>query len=487
MAYIKMPFGLSNAGATFQRAMDMALKGLINKFVLVYLDDISVFSRSEGISIDPERITTILALPLPTHKKGLQSFIGGINFVRRFIPNIAALLQPLTTMLKKNVVFKWTKEGTKSFADIKEALASAPTLINPNYEKDFILYAFGGVDTISAMLCQQNEGQEKPIAFFSHILQDYEMAEDTTNNHQTEEQVALILTNEEEDVASNEETDATTDNTPNQIDRILEEFHNGPAGGHLAARATTLKIMRPIQIEKPFSKWGLDFIGPINPLSGAGHKWILTTTDYFTKWTEAVTLKEANENLVMNFYQDLVSRFGTPDAIISDNALAFIGLKVSDWSVKNNVFLSASSNYYPQGNGRVELTNKNLIKIIKKYIQHNQRTWHEEMKLALWPDRMTPKRATGFLPYVLVYGKEAKLPISIEFPTHSYIKELEMLEEQPMEIRLAQLMELEETRKEAFRKLEIHHSQMKKTFDKKAVARTFNEGNLVFKWDELKS
>lgn len=131
----------------------------------------------EGISIDPKRITTILALPLPAHKKGLQSFIGRINFVRIFIANIGTLiLHPLTTMLKKNTIFKWTKEVTKIFVDIKEALASAPTLINPNYEKDFILYAFGGVDTISTMLCQQNEeGQEQPITFFNHILKDYEV------------------------------------------------------------------------------------------------------------------------------------------------------------------------------------------------------------------------------------------------------------------------------------------------------------------------
>lgn len=58
-----------------------------------------------GFIIDPERITAILSLPLPAHKKGLQSFLGKINFFRRFIPNIAALLQPLTTMLKKNIPF----------------------------------------------------------------------------------------------------------------------------------------------------------------------------------------------------------------------------------------------------------------------------------------------------------------------------------------------------------------------------------------------
>lgn len=148
MAYRKMPFGLSNAGSTFQTAMDMAFEGLMNKFVLVYLDDITVFSKDAndnfvhlrkiferckeygvslnpkksiffvhegnllghivsklGISIDPERVNVILALPLRVHKKELQFFLGRINFVRRFIPNISTLLKPLTSMLKKDMSF----------------------------------------------------------------------------------------------------------------------------------------------------------------------------------------------------------------------------------------------------------------------------------------------------------------------------------------------------------------------------------------------
>lgn len=67
------------------------------------------------------------------------------------------------------------------------------------------------------------------------------------------------------------------------------------------------------------------------------------------------------------------------------------------------------------------------------------------------------------------------------------IKELDFLDEEPMEIRLVQLMELEETRKEALRNLEVHQAQMKRKFDRKVFPRTFKEGDLVFKWDELKS
>ena len=66
------------------------------------------------------------------------------------------------------MIFSWTNEGKYSFELIKEALASAPTLLNPNFSKDFILYAYGNNDSIATMLVQQNdEGFEQPLAFFS--------------------------------------------------------------------------------------------------------------------------------------------------------------------------------------------------------------------------------------------------------------------------------------------------------------------------------
>ena len=84
-----------------------------------------------------------------------------------------------------------------------------------------------------------------------------------------------------------------------------------------------------------------------------GHKWIIIATDYFICWTEVAALKDANETAVLNFYHDIVNRFGVPDSIISDNTLSFIGMKVTDWAFKHGIYLSTSSNYYPQGNGLV--------------------------------------------------------------------------------------------------------------------------------------
>lgn len=175
-------------------------------------------------------------------------------------------------------------------------------------------------------------------------------------------------------------------------------------------------------------KWGIDLIGEINPPSSVGHWWIITTMDYFTRWTKALPLKEANEVVVLNFYEDMVCKFGVPNSIISDNALAFVGLKVVDWALKNGIYLNTISNYYPQGNGLAESTNKNLINIVKRMLQSNKRDWHTKLKTALWVDRITPKKVIGYSPYMLVYGKEPKLPISTELPALDITSQLVLFE-----------------------------------------------------------
>lgn len=89
--------------------------------------------------------------------------------------------------------------------------------------------------------------------------------------------------------------------------------------------------LRPIIVEEPFSQWGLNFIGMIDPPSSVGHKWILTTTDYFTRWSEVVPLRNSSETEVMTFLEDLVCRYGLPKTIISDNARAFMGSRITQF------------------------------------------------------------------------------------------------------------------------------------------------------------
>ena len=129
--------------------------------------------------------------------------------------------------------------------------------------------------------------------------------------------------------------------------------------------------LHPIHVDQPFSQSGLNFIGPINPPSSSSHKWILASTYYFTRWTEAIALKDTTESSVVEFPDEIVTRFGAPSTIILDNAKSFLGAQICAWAVDHNIYLSTSSNYHPQGNGLAKSSNKNLIKIIKITIEDN--------------------------------------------------------------------------------------------------------------------
>jgi hypothetical protein len=221
--YAKMPFGLMNAGATFQHAMDIAFIGEKDKFVVIYLDDITVFSKygkehrrhlrkvflkcikfgislnpkksifsmkegkllghiisAEGVRIDPNRVEVIQALSIPRSKKEVQSFLGKINFLRRFVPNFAEEVKLITTMLKKENEVRWTPQSQHYFEQIKRDLTEAPVLISPDYSKDFLIFSLASPDTVVVVLLQTNDsGLEQPIAYFSRALRDAEVRYDT--------------------------------------------------------------------------------------------------------------------------------------------------------------------------------------------------------------------------------------------------------------------------------------------------------------------
>jgi hypothetical protein len=220
--YAKIPFGLMNVGATFQRAMDIAFIGEKDKFVVIYLDEITVFSRSdkehcchlrkvflkcrrfglslnpkkslfsmkegkllghivstEGVNIDPSRVKAIQTLSPPRSRKEVQSFLGKVNFLRRFVSNFVELVKHITTMLRKGNEVKWIVEPRESFDWIKKDLTEAPVLISPDYSKDFLIFSFSSFDTVAVVLLQKSvEGLEQPISFFSRALRDAEVKYD---------------------------------------------------------------------------------------------------------------------------------------------------------------------------------------------------------------------------------------------------------------------------------------------------------------------
>ena len=133
--------------------------------------------------------------------------------------------------------------------------------------------------------------------------------------------------------------------------------------------------LHPITVEAPFQQWGLDFIGEINPPSSAQHRWILTATNYFTKWIEAIPCRQANDSVIIKFIEtNILSRFGCPTKIITDNAATFRSKNMVDFCHRYQITLGHSTAYYPQGNGLAESSSKILVNIIKKLLEDNKRS-----------------------------------------------------------------------------------------------------------------
>jgi hypothetical protein len=127
----------------------------------------------ESIKIDPRRVERILKIITHRSKKEVQFFLVNVNFLRKFIPNLAEALKNITCMLRKGNEIKWNPKYRKIFEEIKAALNKYLVLANPYFMKDFILFSFSLEYTIVGILLQKdNQKFEKPIAYFSRMLRD---------------------------------------------------------------------------------------------------------------------------------------------------------------------------------------------------------------------------------------------------------------------------------------------------------------------------
>jgi len=227
----------------------------------------------------------------------------------------------------------------------------------------------------------------------------------------------------------------------------------------------------------------LDFIGEIYPSSSGQHRWILTGTDYFTKWIDAIPTRQATDVVIVSFLENnILSCFGFPRKLITDNAAAFKSKKMIDFCNEYHITFGHSTAYHPQGNGLAESSNKSLVNIIKKMLEINKKRWHKKLVHALWADRVSQKKSIGMSPFELVYGVDTVFPTSLVAPVVKLLQEASS-EEDPMQRRLNQMIHLQQTREDVLQSTFKLQERIKRIFDKKAKADTFQLDDVVLKWD----
>ncbi|GJX09333.1 reverse transcriptase domain-containing protein [Tanacetum coccineum] len=212
-AYRRMPFGLCNDPATFQRCMTAIFYDMVEDFMEVFMDDFSVFDNSfdcclanldrmlarceetnlvlnwekchfmvkegivlghkisgAGIEVDRAKINVIAKLPYPTNVKGVRSFLGHAGFYRRFIKDFSMISKPMTQLLMKDAKFDFSDDCKKAFNILKEKLTTAPIIISPDWNIPFELMCDASDFAVGAVLGQRIDGKFKPIYYASKTL-----------------------------------------------------------------------------------------------------------------------------------------------------------------------------------------------------------------------------------------------------------------------------------------------------------------------------
>ena len=216
--FLVMPFGLTNAPATFQNLMNDVLRPYLDQFVVVYLDDILVYSNTwdehvahlrqvlsrlrenalyakkskcdfaksqveylghvvggGSLRVDPAKIEVVRQWPTPTCVRDVQSFLGFANYYRKFVKDYAREATPLTQLLHKGTDWTWGKEQDTSFQRLKTALTNAPVLRLPDPTRPYVLHTDASDRAIGAVLQQDHGHGLQPVAYASRQLHGAEL------------------------------------------------------------------------------------------------------------------------------------------------------------------------------------------------------------------------------------------------------------------------------------------------------------------------
>jgi hypothetical protein len=211
--FLVLPFGLTNAPATFMNLMQMIFKNQLDDFVIVFLDDILIFSKTEGehlkhiekvlsllrenrlyakkskcefmkkkvsflgheissdgISMESSKVKAIQEWPVPKDVSDVRSFLGLAGYYRKFVKGFSAIAGPMSDLLRNDINFTWGNEAQKSFEQLKTAITTAPVLVIADPSFPFRIESDSSGYAIGAVLLQDQGNGHQPIAFMSKKL-----------------------------------------------------------------------------------------------------------------------------------------------------------------------------------------------------------------------------------------------------------------------------------------------------------------------------
>ncbi|GJU72805.1 reverse transcriptase domain-containing protein [Tanacetum coccineum] len=537
-----MPFGLKNAGATYQRLVDKAFDRQISQNLEIYVDDLVIkihtetellrdieetfrtlrkinmklnpkkctfraaegmFLRymisPEGIKLCPDKTEAVLQLPSPRTIKEVQSLNGKLASLNRFLSKSAEKSLPLFKTLKKCIEksdFHWTPEAEQAFKQLKQHLAKLPMLVAPKPKEEQMMYLSASYGAISVVLMTERDTVQTQVPRSKNKKADALSKIASTSFAHLSKQVLVEILKEksiqEKEVAAVVEEEGPTWMTP-IIEYLRDETlpNDRKEASKLRIKARQYELLEGILYRRSFLKpWlratirgrqghaGIDIAGPF-PEGPGKVKFLIVAMDYFTKWIEAKAVATISGSQVKKFVWDnIVCRFGLPGEIVSDNGKQFSGDPFKDWCEKLNIVQRFASVKHPQSNGLVERANRSLGEGIKARLGEGNKNWLEELPHVLWAHRTMIKSSNDDTPFSLTYGTEAVIPAEIGMPT--YRTAVVDVVHNDEELRL-NLDLLEERRERAAIREAKAKSNMTKYYNARVRGVTFRPGDFVYR------